>query len=75
MCSSKCLKGSWILQLFLIKTHGKLSEAPGKTVHPPEALGTGGPGKVWASPTSVSWPGHKVPCDGPVTLPASEGLL
>lgn len=63
MCSSKCLKGSWILQLFLIKTHGKLSEAPGKTPHPPGALGTRRPGKVWVSPTSVSWPGHEVPCD------------
>ena len=70
MCSSKCLKGSWILQLFLIKTHGKLSVAPGKTLHPLEALGARGPGKVWASPTSVSWPDHEVPA----TLPASEGL-
>lgn len=70
MCSSKCLKGSWILQLFLIKTHGKLSAAPGKTVHPLEALGARGLGKVWASPTSISWPDHEVPA----TLPASEGL-
>lgn len=68
MCNSKRLGGSWILQLFLIKTHGKLPAAPRKTVHPLEATDAGswatfghrGGQCGWASPTSVSWPGHVV---------------